>query len=72
MSLSVDDLEIRDLRRGEGTLPQVRTMVIDNDQDLDMRLEGKGCDITAATGFSMDSGNIGELHLREKEIVDRY
>ena len=65
VSLSVDDVEIRRLRRREATLPEVKTLVIDNNQYLDMMVEGQSRVVSAATGFALASEDIEELCLHQ-------
>lgn len=66
VSLSVDDVEIRRLQRREGTLPEVKTLVIDNRHHLNMVLEGQTSDIDSTTGFVLAKGNIDTLQMHEK------
>jgi len=70
VSLSVDDVQIRRLQRREGTLPEVKTLVIDNNQHLDMVLEGQTRDVASATGFVVANRDINELRLHKKKLVD--
>jgi len=66
ISLGVDDVEIRRLRRRDTTLPEVKTLVIDNNQQLVLALEGQTSDVAAATGFVLADGDINELRVRKK------
>jgi len=68
VSLGVDDFEIRRLQRGAGTLPEVKTLMIDNQQRLDMVLEGQTIDIDSATGFILKNGDIDNLQIHEKKM----
>lgn len=63
ISLSVDSLKIRHLQRRHATLPAVKTLVIDNNQHLEMKLNGQACTIPAASGFTMEQGDIETLYL---------
>ncbi len=64
VSLHVDDLRIERLTRGDATHPEVQTLVIDNQQDLAMEMEGQAMDVSAAEGFVQSVGHIGALRLR--------
>jgi polygalacturonase len=63
ISLHVEDLRIERLTRGEATHPEVRTLVIDNQQDLRMELDGQATQVSAAEGFVQSAGDIGGLRL---------
>ena len=66
VSLRIDDLEIRGLKRREATLSDVKTLVIDNNQSLDMVLDGQARVVTETAGFELPSGDIETLHLSSK------
>ena len=66
ISLHVDDLTIRGFRRNSRTLPAVQTLLIDNRQPLDMRLDGKKLALGAG-GYAQADGDIGELTLNSRE-----
>ena len=70
VSLSVDDVEIRRLQRREATLPEVKTLVIDNNQHLNMVLEGQTSDVASATGFVLANGDIEELRVHNKKLAE--
>ena len=63
VSLDVDDMALRRVHRGNDTLPEVKTLVIDNNQDLDLLLEGKAYDAAHATGFVLENGSVDELRM---------
>jgi len=63
VSLKVDDLEIRRLRRGDATLPEVKTLLIDSNQHLEMVLNGQTRHVSSATGFVLADGDAEELRL---------
>jgi hypothetical protein len=63
ISLAVDDLTIRDLRRRAETHPDVRTLLIDNDQELELTRDGARQHVTAAAGLGLDDVEIAELRL---------
>jgi polygalacturonase len=66
ISLHVEELTIRDFRRGAGTLPEVQTLLVDNRQTLEMRLDGKTLALGAEDYIQAD-GNIGTLSLKRQE-----
>ncbi len=63
ISLAIDDLELRQLRRAKGTLPEVKTLVIDNCKDLNLRLDGQSHSISSKGGFVLADRDIDELRL---------
>ncbi|MBN2302797.1 MAG: hypothetical protein JXN60_09825 [Lentisphaerae bacterium] len=63
ISLAIDDLEIRQLRRAKGTLPEVKTLVIDNHKNLNLRLDGQIHAIRSTGGFVLADRDIAELQL---------
>jgi hypothetical protein len=66
IALAVDDLGIRRLHRRTATALAVKTLVIDNRQDLDMQLDGRSCSVASDFGFVLPDGHIGALRLQAK------
>jgi len=64
ISLAIDDFGLRRLCRREATLPEVQTLVIDNNQDLAAIREGEPQTIRSREGFVLAAGHIDELILR--------
>lgn len=56
--LAVDDITIRRLVRGDGTHPEVRTVLIDNRQDLRLALDGSDHTVTGDDGFVVEDGSV--------------
>lgn len=67
VSLHIEDLQIERLKRGAATHPDVRTLLIDNRQDLDMVLDGQSTQVNAADGCVKPFGDIGRLSLRNRD-----
>jgi hypothetical protein len=66
VSLNVDDIKIKRLQRGMETPSDVKTMIIDNRQRLDMVLEGETIDISSENGFILNNGDIKNLQIHDK------
>jgi polygalacturonase len=66
INLKVDDLIIRKFCRGSSTLSEVKTLIIDNNQDLTLLRDGKAGSINAAEGFTDHKSDIGELLLNNR------
>ncbi len=64
ISLGVDDFHLIGLKRGAATHPDVKTLLLDNQQPLDMVLNGRRHQLTPA-GFELPSGDIDELSLSQ-------
>lgn len=67
VSLHIEDLRIERLKRGAATHPEVKTLLIDNRQDLEMELDGQATHVSAADGFVHPAGDIGRLRLRNRD-----
>ena len=65
VSLKVDEVEIRRLHRRDATLSEVKTLVIDNNQHLDMELDGRNINCSSDAGFVLTEGDIEYLCLRQ-------
>jgi len=63
ISLAVDDIKIKHLYRGDATLAEVKTLVIDNNQHLKMILNRQTTDIEATAGFVLAKQNIDDLQI---------
>lgn len=61
ISLHVDDLTIHRLNRGAATHPEVKTLVIDNQQDLNLTMDRRTTPVLAADGWVQPAGDIGDL-----------
>lgn len=72
ISLAIDDVEIRQLRRAKGTLPEVKTLVIDNNKDIDLRLNGRVHIVRSTGGFILADGDIAEMRLDSSSKDDDY
>lgn len=63
ISLHIDGLKIERLKRGAATHPEVKTLVIDNRQDIKLDLDGTAFNISATDGFVLEKGNIDRLEM---------
>ncbi|MDD5706874.1 MAG: glycosyl hydrolase family 28 protein [Kiritimatiellae bacterium] len=64
ISLGVEDLEIRRLQRQPGTPAAVKTLLLDNNRDLTMTVDGRSEEIRAETGYTLSDGDIGEMRFQ--------
>ena len=65
ISLGVDDVQLGQLHRGAATLPEVKTLVIDNNQDLEMALDGQIRAVSSVAGVILAEGDISCLRLNK-------
>ncbi len=63
ISLAVDDLVIRRLRRGAATPAGVKTLVVDSRQQAEMTLDGQTRMLGSTEAFVLENGSIDELRL---------
>ncbi|MFW5799164.1 MAG: glycosyl hydrolase family 28 protein, partial [Planctomycetota bacterium] len=69
VSLHVDEVVLRGLRRGEATVTEAKTLVIDNQQAMDMTLDGREVAVSPEDGFVLPDGHIDELRLNDRDPV---
>jgi polygalacturonase len=63
VSLHVDDLCLRHVKRASGTHPDVQTLLIDNQQALQMVIGNKTQTVDASTGYVQTDGDLDEICL---------
>ena len=63
VSLRVDAFEIRRLRRRPGTHPRVQTLLVDNNQRLTARLDGRATIVEPGSAFATQAAALESLRL---------
>jgi hypothetical protein len=66
VSLDVDELEFHGVHRGDSTVAEAMTLLIDNGCDCEVMLGGRRRTAPAATGFTLASGSIDHLLVRRE------